>query len=64
MAAADHSDLPVSPADTYELSATLHRTDDGTVLCTIYPTDAEPDAQQTTWVCAKEGFFVSLDAIR
>lgn len=64
MARADHGDLPAPPSDTYVLHATLHRGDDGTVLCTIYPKDLDPEAQATTWVCAKEGAFVSLEAVR
>jgi hypothetical protein len=33
-------------------------------LCTIYEPDADGLSRQTTWITAKEGSFVALDAVR
>ncbi|MBB6647015.1 DUF7511 domain-containing protein [Halobellus ruber] len=32
--------------------------------CTIYPANATADALTTTWISAREGSFVRLDAMR
>lgn len=64
MAASDHStDIRVSPAGP-EMCATLATADDGTTLCTIYPKQAEADAETSRWVSAEEGSYVALDDVR
>lgn len=64
MAASDHStDIRVSPAGP-DLCATLATADDGTTLCTIYPKQAEAEAQTTMWVSAQEGSYVALEDVR
>lgn len=51
-------------ADAPEMCASVATADDGTALCTIYPKQAETDAQTAAWVCAEAGSFVSLDDVR
>jgi hypothetical protein len=38
--------------------------DDEPDECTIFPADADDDELVTTWISAKEGAYVSLEAMR
>ncbi|WP_255194949.1 DUF7511 domain-containing protein [Halorarius litoreus] len=64
MGASNHTtDTRVGPA-TPELRAAVATADDGTELCTIYPTHADGETQTSTWVCAEAGSFVALRDVR
>lgn len=47
-----------------ELDAQMTATDDGTIECTIYPTEAPDGRRTTTWITAEEGSYVALDEVR
>jgi hypothetical protein len=44
--------------------ARIESYDDAPDECTIHPADAPADALTTTWITAREGSFVRLDAMR
>ena len=44
--------------------ARIETYDDAPDECTIHPADATADALTTTWITAREGSFVRLDAMR
>jgi hypothetical protein len=38
--------------------------DDGTLECTIYPTDVPAEDRPTRWITAEEGSYVGLGGMR
>jgi hypothetical protein len=57
---------PMSESDTPESVrvARIESYDDAPDECTIHPADAPADDLTTTWITAREGSFVRLDAMR
>lgn len=59
MHASDHDGLEGA---TMKLRATIVEYEDAPDECTIYPSDTAGVERMTTWISAKEGSYVDLEA--